>query len=61
MKNLNEKRPSGLALLPFAWWFVTFHHVSAHNWYTYRALAVTVFAVLAWLSPPCTAAHPQEA
>ena len=50
-----------LALLPFAWWFVTFHHVSAHNWYTYRALAVTVFAVLAWLSPPCTAAHPQEA
>lgn len=40
-----------IALLPFAWWFVTFYHAGVHSWYTYRSLAITVFAVLAWLSP----------
>ena len=40
-----------IALLPFAWWVVTFYHAGVHSWYTYRSLAITVFAVLAWLSP----------
>lgn len=39
-----------VGLTPFIWWMAAANHSMDHAFFTYRLLAVTVFAVLAWLS-----------
>ena len=39
-----------MALWPFAWYCVLQNHVRLHFWMTSKQLAVTVFALLAYLT-----------
>lgn len=42
-----------VAIMPFAWYFVTINHSSIHCWYTNKAMVGSVFAILgviSWLS-----------
>lgn len=49
-----------IGLLPFFWWAVTVTHSYLHDLFTYRILAITVFALLGWLaSAPSGAVHEQ--
>lgn len=49
-----------VSLMPFVWWAVTVTHSYLHDLFTYRILAVTVFALLAWLaSAPSGTVHEQ--
>ena len=36
--------------MPFAWWLLAANHSLVHTFFTYRVIAVTVLAVLAWLA-----------
>lgn len=38
-----------VALLPFVWYVLLPQHSSVHCWFTYRNMAVSVFAVLSYL------------
>lgn len=49
-----------IGLLPFFWWAVTVTHSYLHDLFTYRILAITVFALLGWLaSAPSGTMHEQ--
>lgn len=37
-----------VACMPFAWYFVTANHSYIHFWFTYRELAIFIFAILSW-------------
>lgn len=39
-----------IALIPFAWYFLSGSHSYIHYWYTYRELGITVFALLAGMT-----------
>ena len=38
-----------VAIMPFVWWYVAMNHSYIHNHFTYRSLAVTIFATLSGL------------
>lgn len=38
-----------VAIMPFVWWYVAMDHSYIHNHFTYRSLAVTIFATLSGL------------
>jgi len=42
-----------ITCMPFAWYFLTSNHVYIHYWFTNRALVVSIFSGLCFLSAPC--------
>lgn len=38
-----------IAAIPFAWYMVLVNHSCVHFWFTYRELAIFIFAILVWL------------
>lgn len=49
---LSGSRPllPAIGMMPFAWWLLAANHSLVHTFFTYRGIAVTVLAVLAWLA-----------
>ena len=39
-----------IAIIPFVWYMVLANHSYVHYWFTYRELAIFIFAILVWLS-----------
>ena len=39
-----------IGLVPLAWWTLAVSHSVVHTLFTYRLSAITVFAVLVWLT-----------
>lgn len=39
-----------IAVMPFAWYILASNHSMIHYWFTYRSLAVTIFAMLSGLT-----------
>ena len=38
-----------IAIIPFVWYMVLANHSYVHYWFTYRELAIFIFAILVWL------------